>query len=157
MLLAALDLIFESIFNIIESSHQFDVVERLREISRYHSALISPEKDGFVYPFYPFFEFVAASPEADLRESVGTRQRAVIKALAEIVEEGKSQGRILEDVDSEQVAWELVGVYWTEDIATLIGLRDFVAAGRPARELERILSGISIKPLALGSENGQTT
>ena len=154
MLLAALDLIFESIFNIIESSHQFDVVERLREISRYHSALISPEKDGFVYPF---FEFVAASPEADLRESVGTRQRAAIKALAQIVEEGKSQGRILEDVDSEQVAWELVGVYWTEDIATLIGLRDFVADGRPARELERILSGISIKPLAMGSENGQTT
>ena len=100
ILLAALDLVYERIFRVIHSADQENVIERLRGIARVHSRVLPSETDGFVYPL---FEFVAAAPEVGLREALAERQRRAIKAIADIIDEGKAQGTIVPEADSAQV------------------------------------------------------
>ena len=82
---------------------------------------------------------LAAPPESGLREAQGVRQLQMIQAVAAIVEEGKAQGSIDLEVDSEQVAWQLHAVWWAEDISHLMGLDQFVTAGRSSTILNSIM------------------
>jgi len=144
LLLAALDSLYDTIYEVLfESSSEPDVVERLRSIGRLHSDLIVSGRGSFIYPL---FEFLAAPPESGLREAQGIRQLEMIKVVAAIVEEGKAQGSIRPDVDSEQVAWALHAVWWAEDIAHLMGLDQFVTAGRSTTILNQVLGRLSTRP-----------
>ena len=40
--------------------------------------------------------------------------------------------------------WELVGVYWAQDVSYLMGLSEYVGADRAQRMLERLLESISV-------------
>lgn len=140
MLLAAMDLVYERVYRVIRIADGDNALDRLRGIARYHAGIIGDDTEGFVYPL---FEFVAAPPEAGLRESLGARQRAAIESLAVIIEEGKVQGLIRPGVDSDQVAWELVAVYWAQDVSYLMGLTEYTNGTRGQQMLERILAGIS--------------
>jgi len=166
ILLATLDLVYERIYRVIEAgaargdtaqadtaqadgggtdsggsnAAQPDALERLRRIARSHSRIITSETEGFVYPL---FEFVAAPPEIGLRDALAERQQKAIEAIAAIGDEGQQQGIIKPDVDSMQVAWELVGLYWTQDVSYLMGLTEHLDAGRGERMLNRILSSIA--------------
>jgi AcrR family transcriptional regulator len=138
LLLAALDTLYDTIHEVvIESSSEADVLERLRSIGRLHSDLIVSGRGSFIYPF---IEFLAAPPESGLREAQGVRQLQMIQSVAAIVEEGKAQGSIDLDVDSEQVAWQLHAVWWAEDISHLMGLDQFVTAGRSSTILNSIMA-----------------
>ena len=59
--------------------------------------------------------------------------------LVDMVEEGKSEGLIRADIDSEQVAWDIMFVYWADDVAYLLGLdvseRTDIMAERLFREI----------------------
>jgi AcrR family transcriptional regulator len=145
MLLAAMDLVYERVFKVIHSAESENALERLRGIGRYHSGIIADNNEGFVYPL---FEFVAAPPECGLREPLAARQRAALESLAGIVEEGKTQGLIRPDIDSAQLAWELVAVYWAQDVSYLMGLNEYVNVARGQQMLEHILA--SLGPRALG-------
>lgn len=137
LLLAALDSLYDTIHEtVLGQSTEPDMVERLRSIGRLHSDLIVSGRGSFIYPL---FEFLAAPPESGLREAQGVRQLQMIQAVAALVEEGKAQGSIGPDVDSEQVAWQLHAVWWAEDIAHLMGLDQFVTAGRSSTILNNIL------------------
>jgi AcrR family transcriptional regulator len=137
LLIAALDSLYDTIHrDVLESSSEPDVLERLRSIGRLHSDLIVSGRGSFIYPL---FEFLAASPESGLREAQGVRQLRMIQAVAALVEEGKAQGSISDDVDSEQVAWQLHAIWWAEDIAHLMGLDQFVTAGRSTTILNNVL------------------
>ncbi len=141
LLLAAMDTLYDQIREVVfESSHQENIVERLRSISHNHTQLISSGSGAFIYPL---FEFLAAPPEAGLREGQGSRQLGMIRFLAGMVEEGKAQGSIRADVDSEQVAWALHAIYWAEDIAHLMGLDQFATAGRSTTIINDVLARIS--------------
>jgi AcrR family transcriptional regulator len=140
MLLAAMDLVYERVFKVIHSTQGGDALEQLRAIGRYHTGIIGDEAEGFVYPL---FEFVAAPPEAGLRDSLASRQRAAIQSLAAIIQEGKTQGLVRPDVDSDQVAWELVAVYWAQDVSYLMGLTEYTNGARGQQMLERILASIA--------------
>jgi AcrR family transcriptional regulator len=141
LLLAALDLLYDQIEEFLfESSAELPMPERLGTVSRLHSRLVSSGRGSFVSPL---FEFLAAPPEIGLREAQGLRQLRVIEKLARMIEEAKSQGTIRTDIDSEQVAWELHAVFWAEDISHLLGLEQFVSAGRSRTIFDRILSRIS--------------
>ena len=101
LLLAALDSMYDTIHEVVlESSSEPNVIERLRTIGRLHSDLIVSGRGSFIYPL---FEFLAAPPESGLREAQGVRQLQMIQSVAAMVEEGKTQGSISPDVDSEQV------------------------------------------------------
>ena len=141
MLLAALDLVYERVFKVIHGADQGNALDRLRAIGRLHSAIVSSEIEGYVYPL---FEFVAAPPEVGLRDALAERERSSISALAAILEEGKSQGVVRPKIDTEQLAWELVSVYWARDVSYLMGLSEYASADRSRRMLERILESISV-------------
>jgi AcrR family transcriptional regulator len=141
LLLAALDLLYDHIEEMLfESSAELPMPERLRSVSVLHSGLISSGRGSFIYPL---FEFLAAPPEIGLREAQGIRQLRVIENLARMIEEAKSQGTVRANVDSEQVAWELHAVFWAEDISHLLGLAQFVSAGRSRTIFNNILARIS--------------
>ena len=140
MLVAAMDLVYERVFKVIQSADSGDALERLRNIGRYHAGLIGEGEESFVYPL---FEFVAAPPEAGLREPLGARQRAAIESLAAIIEEGKLEGLVRADADSGQLAWELVAVYWAQDVSFLMGLNEYADGVRGQQMLERILANIT--------------
>lgn len=150
MLLAAMDLVYERVFKVIHSAEEESALERLRGIGRYHSGIIADDTEGFVYPL---FEFVAAPPECGLREDLAQRQRAAIESLSAILEEGKEQGLVQQEVDTSQIAWELVGVYWAQDISYLMGLNEYVDTNRGQQMLERILASIAT-PGAAGATPG---
>jgi TetR/AcrR family transcriptional regulator len=140
MLLAALDLVYERVFKVIHSAENANALERLRGIGRYHSGIIADDNEGFVHPL---FEFIAAPPECGLRESLAERQRAAIDSLAAIVEEGRQQGLIRPDIDRAQLTWELVAVYWAQDVSYLMGLNEYVNVSRGQQMLEHILGAIA--------------
>jgi AcrR family transcriptional regulator len=140
MLLAAMDLVYERVFKVIHSADNGDTLERLRGIGRYHSGIIADDIEGFVYPL---FEFVAAPPEYGLREALAEHQRAAIESFAAIVEEGKEQGLIRPEIDSFQIAWELIAVFWAQDVSYLMGLNEYVDVARGQQMLEHILDSIT--------------
>jgi len=143
ILLAALDVLYERIHAVVRVSQEGTVMDRLRAIGRFHSDIVSSEQSTFVIPL---FEFLAASPEAGLRESLRAHQTEVIKELAALIEQGKADGSIRQDVDSEQYSWELHGVYWAEDVTYLMGLRHFITSGRSTTMLEHMLQRIEAVP-----------
>jgi len=145
MLLAAMDLVYERVFKVIHSAGNGNALERLRGIGRYHAGIIADDTEGFVYPL---FEFVAAPPGSGLREPLAERQRAAIGSISAILEEGKDQGLVRRDVDSAQLAWELVAVYWAQDVSYLMGLEEYVNVTRGEQMLERILASIAVDPPA---------
>jgi TetR/AcrR family transcriptional regulator, transcriptional repressor for nem operon len=144
VLLAALDSLYARIRRLVlDSSQESNVLERLRAIGHVHSDLISSEQGTFVYPFV---EFLAAPREAGLREAQAVKQMEMIRSVAATVEEGKAQGTIRPDVDSEQVSWELHALWWAEDIAYVMGLSQFVTAGRSTTLLNQLLDRIANRP-----------
>ena len=145
ILLAALESVFESVFEVHRSSSRADALERLRDIGGRHTQLITTEDRPYMYALV---EFIAAPPEEGLRHAVGEKQMAAALDLATIVEEGKSQGTLKGDVDSLQVGWMIAGWAWTESISHLIGEAGFWNAKRSAGMLDLLLLGISTKATA---------
>ncbi len=145
ILLAALESVFESVFEVHRSSSHPNALERLRDIGRRHTQLITTEDRPYMYALV---EFIAAPPEEGLRHAVGEKQMAAAMDLATIVEEGKAHGTIKRDVDSLQVGWMIAGWAWTESISHLIGEARFWNAKRSAAMLDLLLLGISSKPTA---------
>lgn len=140
ILLAALESVFESIYEVHRSSSNSDALERLRDIGRRHTDLISTEDRPYEYAL---MEFIAAPPEEGLRHAVGEKQMAAAADLAVIVDKGKRQGTIKDDVDSLQVGWMIAGWAWTESISHLIGAAEFWDADRSGKMLDSLLSAIA--------------
>jgi TetR/AcrR family transcriptional regulator, fatty acid metabolism regulator protein len=143
MLLAALELVFDRATEVVESSHERDAVERLRMIGEYHSRETKAKQLRFVDPM---FEFVVAPQEEGLRDAVHAGNLAIIDALAAIVEEGKTQGRIRPSAVAKRVAWRVMGFYWFEDVSSLMDLGEIVSEGASKEMFEAILADITATP-----------
>ena len=145
LFLAALDVLFDRIRKVHQASTQEDALERLREISMYHTELVASAEDGFLFPL---FEFLAASPEEGLREALGVRQRALAKELADIVREGQEQGTVRADADPEQIGWLITSRHWTEDVAVIMGVTEDWDKTRSNRLLDLIIGSITVPQTA---------
>lgn len=140
ILLAALAVVFVKAREVIESSQHPNVLERLREIGESHRERLTGQKPGFADPL---FEFIAAPAKLGLRDEVRSRNMVIVNRLIEIVDQGKAQGTIRADVDSPETAWQIVGVYWFEDVAYLMGVREIIQEGISSKTLDAILRDIS--------------
>ena len=140
MLLAAVDVVFDRAEEVVKSSDEIDAVQRLRKIGEYHTRETNAKRLGFVNPL---FELMVAPPETGLRDRVRSRNLRIIEALAAIVEEGKAQGRIHQEVDAKRVAWRVMGFYWFEDVSSLMGLSEVVTEGISEEMFDHIISGLS--------------
>ncbi len=123
--MAAMEPVAERVAQWLSISKNPNVAERLREIGQAHSSFMAAEL-GFVIPV---FEFVLAPRDTDLAARFGEQQLAVIKEIAAMVMEGQSQGTVRTDIDPMQVAWQMIIFAWSEDIAHLMGLEEYITEG----------------------------
>ncbi|HEY5528339.1 MAG TPA: TetR/AcrR family transcriptional regulator [Thermoleophilia bacterium] len=145
---AAMDLLQQRVFSWLDSSTNPDAIERLRELGTGHVSTIAADYEGVIAPL---FEFVAATPRSHLSEQMGKRQRAALQRFIDIVDQGKMQGTIREEVDSKVVAWSLMGLSWMENFAILEGLDEFITEGTSARMLDWVLGEIAAPPPEAGN------
>ncbi len=144
VLLAALDLLHDRIRELApDPTEEPNALERLRGIARANANLIASNQGDIAYAIV---EFLAAPPSTGLREIVGAKHLETIQSSAAKVEEGKAQGVIRSDVDSEQVAWEIFAIMSAENTAYMMGLGQFVTAGRSTTMLNGILERIANRP-----------
>jgi TetR/AcrR family transcriptional regulator, regulator of biofilm formation and stress response len=136
MLIAALDAVFARSRVAWAHPVETDALEHLRRAVEDHW----PSEQEFVYPL---FEFFASPPQAGLRQELRARHETSIGLLADIIEEGKTQGVIRPDIDSEQVTWEFMSIYWAEDVAYMLGFDEFASSGRSKLMLDRLLREIT--------------
>jgi AcrR family transcriptional regulator len=141
MLLAVIDELFHRIQETNSASFRSNAIDHLRAIAHAHSQLVASAEAGYVLPF---FEFVAAAPEENLREELGNREMQLVDRLADIVKRGQREGSIIEQADPEQIAWMIQSRAWTEDIAALMGLRHHWTMDRANRMLEFVLKSIAV-------------
>jgi len=141
MLRAGLDLVFDRADRLVRIREEASAFERLRAIARFHWNTVTASEDGFVYPLY---EFVAAPPDSGMRERLRERQLAAVERIAQIIRDGQRSGEIRRHVDAEQVAWELMAVYTSEDVSYLMGVEEFATMGRSRAMLDRILRDIAL-------------
>ena len=140
ILLAALDAIFEEIYEIHAASKRDDAVERLREIMRHHTtSLTASDKPSYALPL---FEFIAASSDAVLGEALKKKEAEATRQIAAIIDEAIHQGSVKQSVDSEQVAWMLVACAWAEDTAYLLEIKVFQEETLAWRMADLILASI---------------
>jgi AcrR family transcriptional regulator len=136
ILVAALDSVFERATSILRESEGANALEYLRACAELHW----PSEKEFVLPLY---EFLASSPQEDLRGELRKRHQADMEFVASILEEGKTQGVIRRDLDSQLGAWKFWAVCWAEDIAFMLGFDDFGPGGQSERMIEDFLQSIS--------------
>lgn len=140
ILIAALDALIEKRTASHGQATHATGLERLREIGHAHSRLVASDSDRSVLAL---FEFIAASPQEGIRESVGVRHAMLVDSIARVVREGQADGSISAEADPEQVAWMIVSRAWTEDIAQLMGISHLWSLERSNQMLELILASIS--------------
>jgi AcrR family transcriptional regulator len=143
MLLAAIDSLFERVAESLRVSSDPNIHTRLRVISESHASYMTGEFEGFVIPVY---EFITAPRNLGLSEIVGQKQLETVQAITDLVEEGKQQGTIREDMDPRLAAWELMVCYWAEDIAQLMGIEEYLADDFSRRILDLFLCDMAASP-----------
>lgn len=134
LLIAALDQIFdEARGQAVFCGDSEDTIENLRSAHASHRVA----KGEFVYPL---FEFFASSHQENLRDELRSRHETSIRLMIEMIEEGKKRGAIREDADSEQTAWDVMAVYWADDVAYMLG---FDVGKQTGVMMERIIRDIT--------------
>jgi AcrR family transcriptional regulator len=142
MLLAAADKLWQQRRDELESFESSDAMDHLRKICEYHTTGIQQTR------VVRFITELAVAPPADgLREHLRGQQLSEARRLADVVDEGKAQGCIRPDVDSQEIAWRIMSVHWTEAMARLHGLEDVVMTGFTTKVFQSILMDIAAKPL----------
>ena len=154
ILIAALDLLFERIRETRRLTCRENALEHLREMGLAHTRLVASAEQGFVFPL---FEFIAASPEDELREALRTREMVLVEELADIARRGQREGTIKKDADPEQIAWMFVSRAWTEDIAALMGVSAHWNERRSNEMLDLILDSIAVREPAAAEQVAEVT
>jgi TetR/AcrR family transcriptional repressor of cmeABC operon len=149
MLLAAFEIMRDRVVNHLISPSEPNMLERLRTIGESHAALITKAFDDFVLPT---FAVLTAPRDSGLAQLAGQRQLETLKALAGFVEEGKRQGTIRQDMDSRMAAYEMMLLFWAEDVTQLMGLDELVADGISHRILDLFLRDMAASPEPIDAE-----
>jgi len=154
MLVAASDRVWKQRRDELEAFESSDAMDHLRKLSEHHTVGIQKTR------VVRFITELAVAPRTEgLREHIRDLQLQEVQHLFDIVEEGKAQGCIRQDVDSEDTAWRIMTVHWLEAMARLHGLEDKVMTGFSTRIVQDILRRIDTKPAAddLYAAGGRTS
>jgi excisionase family DNA binding protein len=138
ILLAALDVVYEQVFDSFRSSSSNDPAERLREIFAVHAEKVR-NQDPTSHA-HLFLEFVASAPEEGLREAIREKESATASYLASIVQEFERQGRLPSGLDPELIAWLIAAWAWTGDVASSMGVNNVWYERVSPRLIDFILS-----------------
>ncbi len=140
ILIAAHDALIERVFSWLNSSKAPNVIDRLREMGRSHARIFSKDIEGFNAPM---FQFISWIPRDRVRDHVVRRRMEMLRWYADLVEEGKAQGSIRTDIETDLIVAELFAWIWWEDLSYLEGLDTKVTLRGSANMFERLLDRIS--------------
>lgn len=119
----------------IETSDAPDVLERLVQLGRNHAAW---SREHLNTTARPLLQTIASPQKPEFADQMNFLSWPSTQRLVEMADEGKRQGSIRADVDSEDVAWAMIGFNFVQDLALLLGA-DRAADGAVVRNLERLL------------------
>jgi AcrR family transcriptional regulator len=142
MLLAAADKIWQQRHDELEAVEAPNAMEFLRKICAYHTVGIQKTR---VVRFLT--ELAVAPTGIGLREHIRDLQYSEVQHLAGIVDQGKAQGCIRPDVDTQEAAWRIMTVYWLEAMARLHNLEEYVLTGFSSKRFEEVLDDIAVPPV----------
>jgi AcrR family transcriptional regulator len=141
MLLGAADKVWQQRRDELESFEPVDAMDHLRKICEYHTEGIQKTR------VVRFITELAVAPASDgLQEHIREQQLSEARRFAAIIEQGKAEGCVRPDVDTEETAWRIMAVHWLEAMARLHGLEDQVLRGFSTRRFESILKEIAVEP-----------
>ena len=139
IVIAAHDSLIDRVFAWLNSSRAPDVMHRLRELGSTHAEIFSKDIEGFNAPM---FQFISWLPRDRVRDHVVTRRVEMLRWYADLVEEGKAQGNIRRDIDTDLIVAELFAWIWWEDLSYLEGLDTEVTLRGSANMFDRLLARI---------------
>ena len=119
ILIAAHDVLIDRVFAWLKSSQAPSVMDRLREMGDSHAAIFSKDIEGFNAPM---FQFISWIPKDRVHDHVVERRMEMLRWYADLVEEGKAQGSIRADIETDLIVSELFAWIWWEDLSYLEGL-----------------------------------
>jgi AcrR family transcriptional regulator len=140
ILIAAHDALIERVFGWLNSSQAPDVMDRLRELGASHARIFSKDIEGFNAPM---FQFISWIPKDRVRDHVVQRRMEMLRWYADLVEEGKAQGSIRTDIETDLIVSELFAWIWWEDLSYLEGLDTEVTLKGSANMFTRLLARIA--------------
>jgi TetR/AcrR family fatty acid metabolism transcriptional regulator len=139
ILIAAHDSLMERVFVWLNSFRAPLVIDRLREMGSTHAEIFSRDIEGFNAPM---FQFIAWIPRDRVREHVVARRVEMLRWYADLIDEGKAQGCICSDIDTDVIVTELFAWIWWEDLSYLEGLDTAVTLRGSANMLSRLIDRI---------------
>jgi AcrR family transcriptional regulator len=140
ILIAAHDTLIERVFAWLNSSRAPNVIDRLREMGGSHARVFSKDIEGFNAPM---FQFISWIPKDRVRDHVVRRRVEMLQWYADLVEEGKAQGTIRTDIETDLIVAELFAWIWWEDLSYLEGLDTEMTLKGSANMFDRLLARIS--------------
>jgi AcrR family transcriptional regulator len=140
ILITAHDVLMERIFAWLNSSEAPSVMDRMRELGATHATLFSKDIKGFNAPM---FQFISWIPRDRVHEHVVERRMEMLRWYADLIEEGKAQGTIRADIETDLIVSELFAWIWWEDLSYLEGLDTDVTLRGSANMFARLLERIS--------------
>jgi AcrR family transcriptional regulator len=118
-----------------------DAVQHLRNIGEYHTKGI---QEGRVVQW--IWGLAIAPPSLGLRRRLQEQQLEDLQYLVGVIEQGKNQGSIRQDVDSQDAAWRIMAFYWLEAASCMLDLEKVVLSGPSTRVLDSILDQLAAPP-----------
>jgi AcrR family transcriptional regulator len=140
ILIAAHDALIDRVFAWLNSSKAPNVMDRLREMGASHARIFSQDIEGFNAPM---FQFISWIPKDRVRDHVVRRRIEMLRWYADLIEEGKAQGSIRGDIETDLIVAELFAWIWWEDLSYLEGLDTEVTLKGSANMFARLLTSIS--------------
>ena len=140
MLIAAHDVLIERVFAWLRSSEAPSVIDRLRDMGRSHARIFSKDIEGFNVPM---FQFITWIPKDRVHAHVVAKRQQMLQWYADLIEEGKAQGSIRTDIDTDLIVAELFAWIWWEDLSYLEGLDTKVTLRGSADMFDRLIARIS--------------
>ena len=141
MLLAAADKLWQQRRDELESCEASDALDFLSKAWQSHTTGI---RKTWAVRFLT--ELAVAHAGEELTDHIRDLQFGEVQHLAQLVDEGKTQGCIRSDIDTQETAWRIMSVYWLEVMARMHGLEDYVLSGFSTRRYQAILDEIAVEP-----------
>jgi AcrR family transcriptional regulator len=140
ILIAAHDVLMDRIFAWLNSSRSASALDRLREMGDTHAPMFSKDIEGFNAPM---FQFISWIPKDRIHDHVVERRKEMLRWYSDLVEEGKAQGTIRADIETDLIVSELFAWIWWEDLSYLEGLDTEMTLKGSANMLARLLGRIT--------------
>lgn len=142
MLEAALDRLIDRVPRWINRSPGDTAFEHLMGMGDQFASLGMSVFESFTQPW---FQFAAASGTGRLTQELAKRQLVFVRDFAVLIEQGKRDGSIRDDVDTDVLAWSLMMWAWASDVARLVGLEQVMGSETEIEIFKRMLGDIAAR------------